>query len=86
MNIKEMIKKHGERESERSVNRNMFELHEADARVRHFRQGYDLLAPLLEMACEALEFECGNRCAHQNLCNARETLEAIKAKLEGVND
>ena len=32
----------------------------------------------LEIAIEALEFECGNRCAHQNPCNAREALTKIK--------
>ena len=82
--IKELIEKHGKREAERSVNRNMFELHEADARVRHFKHGHESLAPLLEMACEALQFECGNRCAHQNPCNAMEALEAIKVELKGA--
>lgn len=32
----------------------------------------------LKVAIKALEFECGNRCANQNPCNARETLNKIK--------
>ena len=31
----------------------------------------------LDIAIKALEFECGNRCANQNPCNAREALEKI---------
>lgn len=34
---------------------------------------------LLDKLASALEFECGNRCAHQNPCNAREALESYKA-------
>lgn len=38
--------------AEKSVNRNMLELREADARVRHFKQGCDLLIPVLMKAIE----------------------------------
>lgn len=33
---------------------------------------------LLNLAVAALEFECGNRCAEQNPCNAKDALEKIK--------
>ena len=45
--------------------------------IQPARRG-DELATKLEIAVRALEFECGNRCAHQNPCNAREALERIK--------
>jgi len=32
---------------------------------------------------EALEFECGNRCAEQNPCNAKEVLALIKGRMNG---
>lgn len=32
----------------------------------------------------ALEFECGNRCAQQNPCNAREALAATAEKLKAL--
>jgi hypothetical protein len=35
----------------------------------------------LEIAVSALEFECDNRCAEQNPCNAKESIEQIKTKL-----
>lgn len=38
----------------------------------------DELDEKLKVAIEALEFECGNRCANQNPCNAREALEKLK--------
>lgn len=41
----------------------------------------DELKEKLKIATEALEFECGNRCAHQNPCNARESLEKIKKEI-----
>lgn len=34
----------------------------------------------LDLAVEALEFECGNRCAHQNPCNAKDALAKIKGE------
>lgn len=41
--------------AEKSVNRNMLELREADARTRHFKQGCDLLIPVLMRAVEELD-------------------------------
>ena len=38
---------------------------------------YEQVKHKLDIAIKALEFECGNRCAHQNPCNAREALEKI---------
>lgn len=34
----------------KSVNRNMLELHEADSRVRHFKAGCEFIMPVLMMA------------------------------------
>jgi hypothetical protein len=34
-----------------------------------------------KIAVDALQFECGNRCAEQNPCNAKENIEQIKIKL-----
>ena len=39
----------------------------------------------LKIAVEALGFECGNRCAHQNPCNAREALASIGGEGETVD-
>ena len=33
-----------------------------------------------QKAIEALKFECGNRCAEQNPCNAKETLAELGEK------
>lgn len=33
-----------------------------------------------QKAVEALKFECGNRCAEQNPCNAKETLAELGEK------
>lgn len=42
------------------------------------KQAYDELKAQLEIAKEALEFECGNRCAiGLNPCNARLALEKL---------
>lgn len=38
--------------AEKSVDRNMLELREADARVRHFKQGCEFLIPVLMKAVE----------------------------------
>jgi hypothetical protein len=40
-----------------------------------------VLEDKLEIAIEALKFECNNRCANENPCNAKETLEKINEKL-----
>lgn len=44
------------------------------------RTALPTLIAQLEVAIKALEFECGNRCAAQNPCNAREAL----AEIEGM--
>lgn len=33
----------------------------------------------LRVCLEALEFECGKRCAHENPCNAKNTLSKVRA-------
>lgn len=38
------------------------------------------LSAALDVALEALEFECGNRCAEQNPCNAKEA----RARIDGI--
>ena len=38
----------------------------------------DALGEKFDIATEALTFECGNRCAGQNPCNAREALRKIE--------
>lgn len=38
--------------AEKSVNRNMLELNEADGRVRHFKAGCEFLLPMVEKAIE----------------------------------
>jgi len=49
-----------------------------------FKQGAALPSELLLLALEALAFECGNRCAiGLNPCNARDTIEQIRTRLEG---
>lgn len=42
--------------AEKSVNRNMLDLREADARVRHFKQGCDFLIPILMAAVEQRDY------------------------------
>ena len=34
----------------------------------------------LKLAVKGLEFECGNRCAEQNPCNAKETLKKLRGE------
>jgi hypothetical protein len=46
---------------------------------RAFNQALELLFPLVE----ALKFECGNRCAEQNPCNAKEALAELEKKVRG---
>jgi len=56
--LRAAIEKRIEKEAENSINRNFFELHEADARVYKFKKGaYSMLNLILEMD-EALEFYC----------------------------
>lgn len=38
----------------------------------------ELVVPLRD----ALEFECGDRCAFQNPCNAKKTIQALEEKLK----
>ncbi len=47
-------------------------------------QGALRLIQALEVADAALEFECGNRCAEQNPCNAKDARAEIERILEGV--
>lgn len=49
--------------AEKSVNRNMLELHEADARVRHFKQGCEFLMPLIDELIE-IRNSYVEHCAH----------------------
>ena len=42
--------------AEKSVDRNMLELRDADARVRHFKQGCEFLMPVLMKAVEQRDF------------------------------
>jgi hypothetical protein len=41
----------------------------------------DILLPEIQKLREALEFECGNRCAEQNPCNAKEVLRESKERI-----
>lgn len=41
---------------------------------------------VIEVLREALAFECGNRCAHQNPCNAREALQAADRLASGEGE
>lgn len=50
--FKQQLQELVDRAAEKSVNRDMFELHEADARVRHFKQGCEFLMPVLMKALE----------------------------------
>ena len=36
------------------------------------------LLEAVKVMMEGLQFECGNRCAHQNPCNAKETLDQVE--------
>ena len=73
--------------AENSVNRNFYELHESDARVRHYKNGFDAACSLLlheiEKLIYALQFECENRCAPQNPCNAQEAIQSWQRFTEG---
>lgn len=42
----------------------------------------EVLAENNEKLVEALKFECGNRCAHQNPCNAKESLADHQARMD----
>lgn len=50
-----------ERAAEKSVDRNMLELRDADARVRQFKQGCEFLMPLLMKAVEQRDDAIWNR-------------------------
>lgn len=54
--IAELLDEQIERKAEKSIRRDMYELHEADARVRHFKDGANSLKPLILELVEALEF------------------------------
>lgn len=51
----------------------------------HCRCGVDvpILLRVIETMSEALEFECDNRCADQNPCNAKDALEQAAKVLKG---
>jgi len=49
-----------------------------DCQVLEIFAAHDALAEKLRTATEALTFECGNRCAGQNPCNAREALRKME--------
>lgn len=59
-----------------------------------FKLGFDfacqLLLPELNNLVNALKFDCGDRCAHQNPCNAKEALhsweEFLGEKSEGGDE
>lgn len=40
------------------------------------------LAEIIEEMETALKFECGNRCAYQNPCNARDALAAVEDRIQ----
>lgn len=78
MTFEDKLKKKIEREAEKSVNRNLYELNEADARVRHSKQGASLLAPLLVECYEAIEMSTdyakyGHACGHEKLLEKLES-------------
>ena len=52
-----------------------------NAMAEPYRDGFLDCAKIMMPMIEALEFECGNRCAHQNPCSAREALEKFKKGL-----
>ena len=57
------------------------QLSEYCGEVRYWQNRAEDLSESLKFAAEALEFECGNRCAIGiNPCNAREELDQIYAK------
>jgi hypothetical protein len=52
-----------------------------------FKAGWDAALkhhPVVKQLVEALEFECSNRCAQQNPCNAREMVEAYRKATDGT--
>ena len=56
----------------------------ASAKHQHAQNAWAFEALLI--AVEALKFECGNRCAEQNPCNAKEALTEIAALVPGGKD
>lgn len=55
-----------EREAEKSINRNMYELREADARVRQYKAGANSVKPLI---MELVKYIDQNLLASKNLAN-----------------
>ena len=47
------------------------------------KSAYDSIMADARKLCEALKFECGDRCAQQNPCNAKEVIEEFKRKHGG---
>lgn len=70
--LKTAIEKYGELEAEKWAYDNIYDY------TAGFHSAIELLWPVIE----ALQFECGNRCADQNPCNAKETLNALLEILE----
>ena len=63
------------------INKNCISIDLHESRMKKVESNYDtaikvqdILREKLGAALEGLRFECGNRCAHQNPCNAKETL------------
>ncbi len=50
------------------------------------RTDLTLAVEVIEVLVEALKFECGNRCAVQNPCNARDALAEIDELLKGSGE
>lgn len=64
--------------------------HEADKNLDYryeyalhkgYKAGAQSIAPMLLKALDGLYFECGNRCAHQNPCNAKEVITEIESMI-----
>lgn len=47
------------------------------------KSAYDSLMEDAKKLVEALKFECGDRCAQQNPCNAKDAIEEFKRKHGG---
>ncbi len=45
-----------------------------------------LAVEVIEVLIESLKFECGNRCAEQNPCNAKVSIRMIDALLKGSGE
>lgn len=84
----DMTKRRDE-QAEQSVNRNMLELHEADARVRHYKLGYDDGQAEMQAHVDEKDIEIKRlRNAHSILVAVNKELseerDALKAQVDNI--